>query len=408
VFGEQNVFKNVILSDVRGNHISEIDVLVIFGDNILLIQAKTKRLTIEARKGHDAKLKEDFTKAIQSAYDQCKTCAEAIINRTYSCAFSDSDTIRIPDTVSRVVPICVVSDHYPALSFQARQFLTYETTDILKAPLVLDVFTIDIIVEFLNTPLYLLSYMDRRSSYRETIFSGHEISILAYHLHGNLWLDEGTDYIHVGDDVAADIDVAMAVRRRGVPGTRTPPGILTKHQGTYFELILKQIEHSNDKAAVNFGFLMLQISGKSISAFNTAVAELIKSYLSDKRTHDASIMFGSANAGITLHVGRDDFENAMARLRNHCVLAKYRHHAHHWYGLICEPESLRILGGLELSFPWQQDTHLDERLRNSPKFGKLVDFDQRGSMRKKKVGRNDQCPCGSGKKFKKCCLGKFQ
>jgi uncharacterized protein YchJ len=25
--------------------------------------------------------------------------------------------------------------------------------------------------------------------------------------------------------------------------------------------------------------------------------------------------------------------------------------------------------------------------------------------KKKKVGRNDPCPCGSGKKYKKCCLG---
>lgn len=24
----------------------------------------------------------------------------------------------------------------------------------------------------------------------------------------------------------------------------------------------------------------------------------------------------------------------------------------------------------------------------------------------KKVGRNEQCPCGSGKKYKKCCLEK--
>ena len=24
----------------------------------------------------------------------------------------------------------------------------------------------------------------------------------------------------------------------------------------------------------------------------------------------------------------------------------------------------------------------------------------------KKVGRNDPCPCGSGKKYKKCCFGK--
>ena len=28
----------------------------------------------------------------------------------------------------------------------------------------------------------------------------------------------------------------------------------------------------------------------------------------------------------------------------------------------------------------------------------------------KKIGRNDPCPCGSGKKYKKCCLntGKYE
>lgn len=26
--------------------------------------------------------------------------------------------------------------------------------------------------------------------------------------------------------------------------------------------------------------------------------------------------------------------------------------------------------------------------------------------KKKKIGRNEPCPCGSGKKFKRCCLGK--
>ncbi len=28
-------------------------------------------------------------------------------------------------------------------------------------------------------------------------------------------------------------------------------------------------------------------------------------------------------------------------------------------------------------------------------------------MRTKKIGRNDPCPCGSGKKYKKCCDGKL-
>ncbi|MBI4473316.1 MAG: DUF1186 domain-containing protein [Acidobacteria bacterium] len=25
-----------------------------------------------------------------------------------------------------------------------------------------------------------------------------------------------------------------------------------------------------------------------------------------------------------------------------------------------------------------------------------------------KIGRNDACPCGSGKKYKKCCLGRYE
>jgi len=28
--------------------------------------------------------------------------------------------------------------------------------------------------------------------------------------------------------------------------------------------------------------------------------------------------------------------------------------------------------------------------------------------RRIKIGRNDPCPCGSGKKFKKCCIRKVQ
>jgi uncharacterized protein YecA (UPF0149 family) len=39
---------------------------------------------------------------------------------------------------------------------------------------------------------------------------------------------------------------------------------------------------------------------------------------------------------------------------------------------------------------------------------RLVEDEAKGQLRKEedKVGRNDPCPCGSGKKFKKCCMGK--
>lgn len=29
-------------------------------------------------------------------------------------------------------------------------------------------------------------------------------------------------------------------------------------------------------------------------------------------------------------------------------------------------------------------------------------------VKREKVGRNDSCPCGSGAKFKRCCIEKFE
>lgn len=36
----------------------------------------------------------------------------------------------------------------------------------------------------------------------------------------------------------------------------------------------------------------------------------------------------------------------------------------------------------------------------------IVEPDKPFIIKKEKLGRNDPCLCGSGKKYKKCCLGK--
>ena len=74
VFGRKHVFKNVDIYNGK-DRVTEADVLVIFGDRAIVVQAKSKRLTIEARKGNDLQLKDDFKKAIQDAYDQALLCS---------------------------------------------------------------------------------------------------------------------------------------------------------------------------------------------------------------------------------------------------------------------------------------------------------------------------------------------
>jgi hypothetical protein len=61
--------------------------------------------------------------------------------------------------VTEIYILCVVSDHYPSLHFQTRQFLKYEETDVIQPPLVLDVFALDALTEMLPSPLRFLSYV---------------------------------------------------------------------------------------------------------------------------------------------------------------------------------------------------------------------------------------------------------
>lgn len=52
---------------------------------------------------------------------------------------------------------------------------------------------------------------------------------------------------------------------------------------------------------------------------------------------------------------------------------------------------------------WQLKGYTPEELMARTGEGRVIPFDQ---VRKAKVGRNDPCPCGSGKKYKNCCLRK--
>ncbi len=78
VFGEGAVTENVRILDKGGRVQGEIDVLVLFGTRAVIVQTKSKKLTIAARKGNDAAMKSDFTGAVQDAYDQAKSCADLI------------------------------------------------------------------------------------------------------------------------------------------------------------------------------------------------------------------------------------------------------------------------------------------------------------------------------------------
>lgn len=402
VFGKNAVHPNVEIKNPKGEKLGEIDVLVLFGNRAVVLQAKSKRLTLEARRGNDGQIRDDFKKSIQDSYDQAFKCAELLLNGNNALTDESGQELKPPDALKQIFLLCVVADHYPALAFQTRQFLKTQTTEIIQPPFVLDVFTLDAMTEMLQSPLRLLSYVSQRTKYTDQLLAAHELTILSFHLKQNLWLSGEYSMVHLGEDISADLDLAMMVRRDGIPGKATPDGILTRFGSTELGGIVQQIEAKPDPGTIDLGFMLLTLGEDTFRAVSKGIGTIARQARKDGKSHDITVGVSAGDTGLTIHCNSDPVETAAARLRDHCHRRKYTEKARTWFGLCLRPDqSLRF--GLNLDFPWERDAELEARTQSmkKPEPVKALLADK---FPKRKVGRNDPCPCGSGKKYKKCCL----
>ena len=401
VFGKRAVFPNVKISAAKGRDAGEIDVLVLFGDRAIVVQAKSKRLTLDARKGNDNLIRNDFKGSVQDSYQQALTCAQALVDPNCKLVGANGTTIEVPKKLKETYILCVIADHYPALSFQARQFLKYETSPTIQAPFVLDVFTLDVMTEMLESPILFLSYVNRRASYHEKIYAGHELTILSYHLKRNLWFEKQYDFVQLEDDIVADLDIAMMVRREGAAGPRTPDGILTRFSGTRVGEIVKAIESRPNSGTINLGFSLLMLSENAVVDLSNAIDITARQSAADGLHHDMTMPMGESGEGITVHCNTYPISVAGPKLESHCLMRKYRARANRWYGICISPDAtLRF--GVNFESKWEPDPKMDQVISAFPGHGSFTRPGPDGT--RPKIGRNDPCPCGSGRKFKKCCM----
>jgi SEC-C motif/Nuclease-related domain len=394
VFGEAKVWQGVKVRNSTGNDVTDIDVLVLFGNRAIVVQAKSKKLTIEARRGtHDA-LIADFKSAVQDAYNQCTRAANALISPGFSFHTQDGRQISTP-ALEEVFPVCVLSEPYPALAFQVRWFLNIEMHEIIRPPIVTDVFAIDAMTEMLDSPLWFLSYIHRRSKYFDRLFVPDELTALSLHLKTNLWIPAELQFAGFGDEFSTELDAAMTVRREGIPGKRTPDGILTKFVGSTIEKILKQIEARPDGAALSFAFTVLMLSEEGMRALSGGIDGIISRARRDGEVHDFTMGVGpEPNTGITVHCSEESRRSAFDALRRHCEIRKHLHKVATWFGL-CIDRQAQVRFGIGLRYAWEKNSRMDQLVNEF--------IDKPTTV---KAGRNDPCPCGSGRKFKKCCLGR--
>lgn len=404
VFGDHRVFVNVKIVDSRGEVHGEIDVLAVYANRAVILQAKSKRLTQEARKGNDKQIKRDFGMAIQSAYDQGLSCAQLIANDRMELEVAGSGKFKISRIFKEIFIFCVLSDHYPSLAFQASQFLKFEQTEWIRPPFVMDVFLLDAMTEMLQSPLRFLSYISRRVMYADKIMATQELTVLSYHLKQNLWFESDFDMICLDDGLGVDLDAAMMTRRLGVPGKATPDGILTRLINTSVGRIISTIDQLDDVAIVDLGFLLLSLSEEATLDLSRGIDEISNLAARDFRHHDFTIGLSEARTGLTVHCNSDPQKAAEQRLYGHCSRRKYSQKARSWFGLCIKPLDGRVRFGLHLEFPWAHSKKMNRVAKQLPSGRQISTMTATGRPKRRKIGRNEPCPCGSGRKYKKCCL----
>lgn len=404
VFGREHVRTNVNL--YRGKDlVGEADVLVIYADRVIIVQAKAKKLTIAARKGNDNQLKKDFASAIQDSYDQGWTCANEVLARECRLVDDKGREVELPACIKEVFLFSLVSEHYPALAFQASQFLKIQTTDVILPPFVMDVFFLDTLTEMLKTPARLLSYVRLRLGASDKLISGHEMTALGYHLKQNLWLDDNYDTVMLEDSIAQDLDTAMLVRRDSQPGNDTPAGILTKMRGTRYEQLIEEIESRAEPATLELGLHLLSMSEDSCMNVHRLLHALTRKARADGSRHDATLAMSSPPSGITFHCNPTVSPEALTVLETYCARRKYQQRASQWFGVSVNPDG-RVQFGVTLDFPWEPSDEMDRLTANMQQWARARDVLPKYThdVNYLKLGRNEPCHCGSGRKYKKCCL----
>jgi SEC-C motif len=204
------------------------------------------------------------------------------------------------------------------------------------------------------------------------------------------------------DGFTSALDIAMQARRSGEPGEKTPKGILTRFGGLTIGRLLSEIEEIASPELTGLGLLLLQLSSEVANFFNKGIDRIVRQAKLDGESHDISVPIERTGSGITIHCNGLPEHVGRERLFAHCTIRKYDAKANAWYGLLLDPATGGIRGALVIEQDWKPDPHMDAVMAAWPKRPPVL-ISQLASGRRK-IGRNEPCPCGSGRKYKKCCL----
>ena len=392
VFGASNVHRDVVLKKSKSETVTDIDVLAIVGNKAIVAQVKSKRLTELAKLGDKMALMADFKLAIQEAYDQGLLCRRALLDRD-TTLFVKGDELHLSETIDDAYILCITVDHYPAVMHQLDVYLEKAPED--PFPIALSIFDLDLVAFYLTDPFEFAYYVRQRISLSDYYKADTEMSLLGMHLKQKLFRNGEVDLEIVPVSFAQLIDANFPVARGFVPRTAAADKLHHEWKNSDFQKLVEQAKSVNEPRFTDVLFFLYDLAGKGADDLIKTLKLLKKKSASDNHSHDARILLTESRSGITILSEPSSSLVLQEKLLRLFQVAKYKSQADVWLAFGCLARSERLVDGIVFSKdPWKQDPTLEELSKNLR--GRIM------MPSGEKVGRNQPCPCTSGKKFKHC------
>jgi hypothetical protein len=397
VFGKNSVFKGVQVIRKKGQAKTDIDILAVLGNKALIIQSKSKRLTTLSRSGNTQQLKSDFNKAIQEAYEQASKSREALLAGV-KLMKSDGKELILPTKIDEAYIVCLTSDFYPAVMHQTDIYLEREETNV--PPVAISIFDLDVLCFYLQDPYDLLYYLRQRVALNDYCIGSSEVSLLAFHLNKKLVKTPSKRRHKIGIDqsLAQLIDANFPAMKGEAPVTEAIDRLHHGWKNESFDSLIADIK----KSAPEFTdavFMLYDLAGAGADDLVQQIGNIKEKSRRDGKSHDASLIYENGRMGITLVCEQNDSMILDNKLLALSQARKYKTKADIWLGIGLYESSDRLVDTVVFNnTPWEKDEKLEYISRILLKQGQEI------FSKKTKTGRNENCPCGSGLKYKKCCL----
>ena len=371
LFGPDNVFRGITVT--KGRHdVTDIDVLAVSGNRAVIAQCKSKKLTIDARRGDVTAIRNDFKKAVQDSYEQATKSRRALATEGYSLVDANGAPVSLPTQVDEVFILCITGDHYPAVITQANFHL--EKTGQEPHPLILSVFDLDLVSYYLPDRYEFLYYLRQRSAHALHFVADSEISLLGFHLRHKLFPDTRGQITFVDSGYSQSVDANFMAARRDWPTSVASERLFHTWKNEAFDELLEDIKLAAGRGprqvpVEDLLFFMYDLAGKGADELIECVESLTRQTLLDGRQHSGRMPMKQRRSGVSVvsfpaPTNATQFRDCERRLAAINLTHKYMSQADEWVILASfagNPDRFDMFGYTK--DPWRKIAEMDQWIK---------------------------------------------